>query len=211
MQRPTKLMDQDDLEREDMMTKFTPMTGLALLATLAATSASADEFGRVLSSTPNVQAVSVPQQVCAPQQVVTQSGPTGAGAVLGAVAGGALGNAVGRGGGRAVATGVGIIGGAVLGNQIEGGGQAQTQTVQQCSTQNVVENRVTSYNVIWEYAGKQYSTQMATDPGRHVRLQIIPVGGTAATQPATYNQPAPYAPPPTYAPPPATSYPYPTR
>jgi uncharacterized protein YcfJ len=203
--------------------KITHITGLTILAALAATGASADEFGRVLSSTPNITAVSVPQQVCGPQQVVTQGGTSGAGAVMGALAGGALGNAVGRGSGRAVATGVGIIGGAVLGNQIEGGGQAQTQTVQQCGTQNVMENRVTSYTVLWEYAGKQYSTQMATDPGRYVRLQIIPVGGTSATQPATNTQPSTYGPPPSYGPPPAytppasygpppaTSYPYPAR
>jgi uncharacterized protein YcfJ len=178
---------------ERLMKHIARISGLTFLAALVATSASADEFGRVLSSTPNIQAVSVPQQVCAPQQVVTQAGPTGAGAVLGALAGGALGNAVGRGGGRSVATGVGIIGGAVLGNQIEGGGQAQTQTVQQCSTQNIIENRVTGYTVNWEYAGKQYSTQMSNDPGRYVRLQIIPVGGTSATQSA--SPPALYAPP----------------
>lgn len=175
------------------MKNIARISGLTLMAALSATSASADEFGRVLSTTPNIQAVSVPQQVCGPQQVVTQGNPSGAGAIIGALAGGALGNAVGRGSGRTVATGVGIIGGAVLGNQIEGGGQAQTQTVQQCSTQNIIENRVTGYTVNWEYAGKQYSTQMSSDPGRYVRLQIIPVGGTSATQQAT--QPATYAPP----------------
>jgi len=177
------------------MKQIKRMTGLALLAALATTAASADEFGRVISSTPVVQAVSVPQQVCGPQQVTTQGGKSGAGALLGALAGGALGNAVGNGSGRAAATGVGIVGGALLGNQIEGGGQAQTQIVQQCSTQNVIENRVTGYTVNWEYAGKQYSTPMASDPGQYVRLQITPVGGTSATQPARF------------APPPVTTYP----
>jgi outer membrane lipoprotein SlyB len=45
---------------------------------------------------------------------------TGAGAVLGAVIGGVVGNRFGAGGGRALATGVGVIGGAVAGNAIEG-------------------------------------------------------------------------------------------
>jgi outer membrane lipoprotein SlyB len=45
--------------------------------------------------------------------------PSGAGAVLGAVIGGVLGSQVGGGTGRDVATGVGVIGGAVIGNQIE--------------------------------------------------------------------------------------------
>lgn len=167
---------------------------LALLcvAGLAADAALADEFGRVITSTPIVQGITVPQQVCAPQQVVTRSAPTGAGAVMGAIAGGAIGNAIGGGAGRDIATGVGIVGGALLGNQIEGSGRAQTQTVQQCSTQNVIENRVIGYNVTWEYAGKHYATQMATDPGAWVRLQIVPVGGTAATLPVSGQPPVTY-------------------
>lgn len=44
---------------------------------------------------------------------------TGGGAVLGAVLGGVIGNQFGRGSGRSIATGVGVIGGAVAGNQVE--------------------------------------------------------------------------------------------
>jgi outer membrane lipoprotein SlyB len=46
--------------------------------------------------------------------------PSGAGAVLGAVIGGVVGNRFGGGSGRALATGVGVVGGAVVGNAIEG-------------------------------------------------------------------------------------------
>jgi outer membrane lipoprotein SlyB len=46
--------------------------------------------------------------------------PSGAGAVLGAVIGGVIGNQFGSGGGKALATGAGVIGGAVAGNAIEG-------------------------------------------------------------------------------------------
>lgn len=45
--------------------------------------------------------------------------PSGAGAVLGAVIGGVIGNRFGAGGGRAAATGIGAVGGAVAGNAIE--------------------------------------------------------------------------------------------
>lgn len=49
-----------------------------------------------------------------------RSGNTsGAGAVLGAVVGGVLGHQIGGGSGRAAATGVGVIGGALAGNAIE--------------------------------------------------------------------------------------------
>jgi outer membrane lipoprotein SlyB len=45
--------------------------------------------------------------------------------VIGAVVGGVLGNQVGKGSGRAAATGVGILGGAVAGNAIEGRNNSQ--------------------------------------------------------------------------------------
>jgi outer membrane lipoprotein SlyB len=48
------------------------------------------------------------------------SRPSGAGAVLGAVIGGLVGNHFGSGTGRALATGAGVVGGAVAGNTIEG-------------------------------------------------------------------------------------------
>lgn len=52
-----------------------------------------------------------------PMQVRNEG--SGGGALAGGVVGGVLGNQVGKGGGRAVATAAGLIGGALLGNQIE--------------------------------------------------------------------------------------------
>lgn len=51
--------------------------------------------------------------------VPTASRGLGAGAVIGAVLGGVLGNQVGRGSGNALATGAGVVGGALVGNEIE--------------------------------------------------------------------------------------------
>ena len=51
--------------------------------------------------------------------VQTASRPSGAGAVLGAVIGAVVGNQFGSGSGKALATGAGVIGGAVAGNAIE--------------------------------------------------------------------------------------------
>ncbi|MBI5908031.1 MAG: glycine zipper 2TM domain-containing protein, partial [Burkholderiales bacterium] len=70
--------------------------------------------------TPVVQQVSVPRQVCTTQPMITEAPRSGAGAVMGALAGGAMGNAIGDGGGRALATMIGLVGGAMLGNNIEG-------------------------------------------------------------------------------------------
>ncbi|WP_198969457.1 outer membrane lipoprotein [Xylophilus sp. ASV27] len=46
--------------------------------------------------------------------------PSGAGAIIGGLLGAVVGNQIGHGGGRALATGIGVMGGAVAGNQIEG-------------------------------------------------------------------------------------------
>jgi outer membrane lipoprotein SlyB len=52
-----------------------------------------------------------------------QARTSGGGALLGAVVGGLLGNQIGGGSGRAAATAVGVFGGAIAGNAIEGQGQ----------------------------------------------------------------------------------------
>ena len=94
-----------------------------------------------------------------------------------------MGNAVGGGTGKTAATMLGIIGGAVVGDNIEGAPQAQVQNVQRCRMQNFYENRTVAYNVAYEYAGKQYSVQMPQDPGQHILLQITPVVSSASMPP----------------------------
>lgn len=134
-----------------------------------------DILARVISSTPVIQQVAVPRQVCNTAAVVTEAPNSGAGAVMGAIAGGAMGNAVGNGSGRALATMIGLVGGAVVGNNVEGA-RSQTQNVQQCSTQTSYENRTLHYDVVYEYADKRYNIQMPNDPGQYVRLQVTPIG-----------------------------------
>ena len=131
------------------MRKTVILTAVALCSTAVW----AQEQGRVLSATPIVQQVGVPQQVCGNETVYSGSRNSGAGAVMGAIAGGAAGNAIGKGNGRVAATALGVIGGAVLGNQIEGSGRPQYETVQRCTTESYFENRTVGYNVVYEYAG----------------------------------------------------------
>lgn len=172
----------------------------------------AQETGRVISSTPVIQQVAVPRQVCSPQQVVVPQQKSGAGAAMGALAGGAIGNSIGDGGGRAVATLIGIVGGALLGDRIESGPAPRVDSTQQCTTQNFYENRTVAYNVIYEFAGKQYSVQMPQDPGPFVKLQITPIGAQQSTLGPTSAVEAPaYIAQSTFAPPPTVFYvsPYP--
>jgi uncharacterized protein YcfJ len=174
------------------MKKFSVLT----LACVASGAVLAQEAGRVLSATPVIQPVAVQRQVCSNQAVAVAQPRSGAGAALGAVVGGAIGNAVGQGSGRAAATMLGLVGGAVLGDQVEGNGPAQVQNVQQCGIQTVYENRVVTYNVVYEYGGRQYTVQMPNDPGPSIALQVSPVGAQQATAypsayPATYQTPYP--------------------
>ena len=180
-------------------------------AAMVPTHASAlDILARVISSTPVVQQIAVPRQVCANETVVMQAPRSGAGALVGAIAGGAAGNAIGNGGGRAVATMIGLVGGAMVGDRIEGPNN-QLQNVQQCSTQTYYENRTNYFNVVYEYQGAQYTAQMANDPGLHLRLRVSPVGAIepvpqpfqtapqVAYQPPTYYQQVPVQQQPVFA------------
>ena len=159
------------------MKKSVLLSALGVLAAFG-DSAGAQEVGRVISSTPVVQQVAVPRQVCSNQPMAVQQPNSGAGAVIGGIAGGAVGNTIGHGSGRAAATAIGLIGGALLGNSIEGSGN-RVQNVQQCSTQTYYENRTAGYNVLYEYAGREYNVQMPYDPGPTIRLQVTPVGSSS--------------------------------
>lgn len=149
------------------------VTGAIALVTMGAAQAQ-DERGRVISSTPVIQQVAVPREVCQNVSVREPARGSGAGALIGGIAGGAMGNAVGNGNGRAAATMIGVLGGAILGNRIEGRGQDNVRTVQECTTQNSYENQTVGYNVVYEYAGRQYSMQTDREPGRYVPVSVQP-------------------------------------
>lgn len=95
-------------------------------------SGSAVLMGGCIVVPPHERAAYAPQPVQRPVPMYAEYGrvenigflqtaqrPSGAGAVLGAVIGGVVGNRFGGGAGRALATGAGVIGGAVAGNAIE--------------------------------------------------------------------------------------------
>ena len=169
------------------------LTGLGV----APSTVLAQETGRVISSTPIIQQVAVPRQVCTNTQVATQGQKLGAGALMGAIAGGTVGNNVGAGSGRTAATMLGVLGGAILGDKVEGAPAPEVRTVQNCTNQVFYENRTTGYHVVYEFAGKQYTVQMPNDPGPTVRLQITPVAAPpVTTYPATpVGTPAPMSAP----------------
>ena len=181
------------------------MIWIGAAAALSTGAAMAQEQGRVLSVSPVQQQVSVPQQVCQDETVPVRQRSSGAGAVIGAVVGGLAGNAIGGGSGRAAATGACLVGGAMLGNQLEGNNSTQYQTVRRCTTQNYYRNQAAGYDVVYEYAGRQYTTRTATPPGDWIALNVQPAPQAYAPSypqgyygtPDAYSAPA--YPPVTYA------------
>jgi uncharacterized protein YcfJ len=135
----------------------------------------AEDLAHVISSTAIIQQVAVNKQVCNTTQVEARTQKSGAGALIGAIAGGAVGNNIGKGDGRTAATMLGIFGGAILGDKVEGAPPPEVHNVQSCSNQTVYEPRTAGYQVVYEYAGKQYSAQMPQDPGPNLRVNVTPV------------------------------------
>ena len=184
-----------------MSTLSKTLAPLALVAVWPA--AQSQEMARVISSTPVIQQITVPRQVCAETPVVLQGQRSGVGTVVGAVTGGIVGSQVGKGSGQAVATVIGVIGGAILGDQIEGEPTPEVRTATRCSPQVTYENRVVGYHVVYEYAGRQYTTQTNSDPGPYLNIQITPT----AHQMRVYTTPAPPAPVVTHTPVQVQTYP----
>lgn len=169
---------------------------------------------RVVSSSPVMAQVAVPRQVCYDELRQEPARSSGAGAIVGAIAGGAMGNSVGKGTGRAVATGLGVILGAAVGDRIENDGRPGVmRSVQRCEQQTSYQNQVVAYNVVYEYGGQRYSTQMQNQPGSTIPITVTVNPGDdrsyryeSAPVYQSY-QPAPVvvAPPVRYAPAPVTT------
>ena len=173
----------------------------------------AQEQAKVIYSTPVYQLQTENQQVCGTTQAVVAQPKSGAGSAVGAIAGGVIGNSMGKGSGNAAATAIGIMGGAILGDRIEGQ-NSTVQNVQTCQIQPIQQTKLAYYDVKYEYAGKQYTVQMPNDPGPYLTISITPLisSSTAAqnvqTTPVVVTQ-AVAAPTPVYVGPPVYPYGYP--
>jgi uncharacterized protein YcfJ len=186
-------------------------SAFGMLLAAAAGSAFATEYGSVVSSTPVMGDVAVPQRQCFDEEQAVAAPRTyassGAGALIGAVVGGVVGNSVGAGMGRAAATGIGAVAGAAIGDRVEANGTPQAapetaiHTVRRCRTVSRHEQRVIGYDVVYDYAGKRYSTRLAQEPGERIPLdvRVTPVGAVPparAAAPRYYDDEGASLPPP---------------
>jgi uncharacterized protein YcfJ len=158
-------------------------------------SAGATEYGTVVSSTPVLGQVAVPERNCYDEQVAVARPPSGGGALVGALIGGAVGNTVGAGMGRAAATALGAVTGAAIGNQAEANGTPPAAaTVQRCRTTTRQEDRLVGYDVVYEYAGTQRTARLAQDPGApgtRIALDINVAPSAAPSRGGRYGTPVP--------------------
>ncbi len=175
----------------------------------AAASAGAAEYATVVSATPVTGSVAVPRRDCVQGEQIIQQPTSGAGALVGAIAGGVIGNQFGHGFGKAAATGLGVVAGSAIGNNVEAGANPPTAVpVQHCRTVSGYDNRIIGYDVVYEYNGQRYSTRLPRDPGPRLAIDIRPAGGAPVdvAPPASYRAvPQSYAAAPAYAEP-APSY-----
>lgn len=154
---------------------------ITALLCITAAGAHAQEVGQVLSRTAVYQQVAVPRQTCTTSQPTAPAPTSGGGAIVGAIAGGVIGSQLGGRDSKGLTAMAGVIGGALLGNQVESQGTPPQTT---CTTQTVYENRLTGYNVVYEYAGKQYNVQLPQDPGPTIPLQVTPLAAPRSEAPA---------------------------
>ncbi len=161
---------------------------IPILAT-AALAAHAETYldnARVRSVQPQYESVTVPRQECS-SQIVNETqrvdgGRQYGGAVVGGLAGAVLGNQVGKGHGREAATALGAVLGAFTGDRVQNRDRVdQYQTVPRevtsCQTVNDVQQRLTGYQVSYEYRGQQFNALLPQNPGSslQVRVSVDPV------------------------------------
>jgi uncharacterized protein YcfJ len=151
-----------------------------------------NDFARVLHVEPLRRQVRVSEPVreCWQETSTASDGPFSYNNIGGTLIGGALGtvvgNQVGHGRGKDVARVAGaLIGGAIGANVSRDrqrqlyGDQRRTQERCEVRYRDSWEERVDGYQVTYEYAGREYVTQMPYDPGERiqVRVDVTPTAG----------------------------------
>jgi len=152
-----------------MKTHIAILAGLTFSLSAYADSVTSYVNARVLSVEPiTVQSSrSIPRTSCSYVEEVTRDN---SGAVVGAIVGGATGRAIAKD--KDTGTAVGAIAGAVIGSQ---NSPSQSRMVERCTTYQDREyfNRITGYNVTFEYNGQLRSVRMSRDPGHTITIKTV--------------------------------------
>ncbi len=138
------------------------------------------EQARVVSATPIYRTVSVPdqQEVCWEEDVRHSRHRSHTGAIAGGVIGGAVGRQFGGGRGKDALTAVGAILGATIGNDVQRnreyrrGNRSRTETVCRVEQRYYQEERISGYDVAYEYDGRIYQTRTNRHPGDYIDVEV---------------------------------------
>ena len=158
------------------------------------------ERGYVQSVEPLFRSYTERKEVCRDEQVTDRSGYSSdsnpAGVVIGAIAGGILGNQVGGGSGKALATGLGLVTGAIVGDNLSrrDARTPTSRTTRVCRDEAVQVRAPAGFEVTFTYQERNYTLVTETDPGQYVQLVV----GVSDVQPTSradrgrsyFNQPA---------------------
>lgn len=179
------------------------ITSLFASALLGAQAQTFTDNARVRSAEPQYESVSVPRNECSSHWVnepgrrisaERQANPERqyGGAIVGGLAGGILGHQVGGGSGKDVATALGVVLGAMAGDQLQNrdarsqydngqydnvGYETAQREVKRCRTVYDAQTRITGYRVSYDYRGQNYTSFMRTNPGNSlpVRVTVEPI------------------------------------
>lgn len=184
------------------------LTSLFAGALFGAQAQTFTDNARVRSAEPQYENVNVPRNECSSHWVPENGGRVNmqrqtsqdrqyGGAIVGGLAGGVLGHQVGGGSGKDVATALGVVLGAMAGDQLQnrdarspydngqyrnnpydnGGYETAQREVQRCRTVYDAQTRITGYRVSYDYRGQNYTTFMRSNPGSSlpVRVTVEPI------------------------------------
>jgi len=140
---------------------------LVMFAPFAVMAQSLHFTADVIKTQPVHQIVTETLQQCVTETVTPTEKGSG-GAIVGAIVGGVVGNQIGGGSGRDIATGVGVITGAVVGDNM----QNAPRTQQRCTPIQNSRSVIVGYDVTCEYLGRQMTHRMDRDPEQYVTVTV---------------------------------------
>ena len=131
----------------------------------------------VIDSQPIIETVSIPErrEIC--ERVAYDDRdrkPRHGGSLLGGIIGGAIGNRFGRGHGRDAATIAGVMIGASVGAENSKRNKRYRDVDTRCyiDTVYVDEEQLVGYDVSYRYNGELRYVEMATHPGKQIKLRL---------------------------------------
>jgi len=134
---------------------------------------------RVVAKTPVFEEINEPRRECWIERIShgyeAPRERSYGGAILGTIIGGVIGHQFGKGTGKTVATAVGAATGAMVGDGMDNRAGATwrgPEEVERCRSVDQWTRRLTGYNIVYRYQGREYSAFMPYDPGEFVRVNV---------------------------------------